>query len=162
VAATARGEAEKILKVKQAEAEAEAKALQGQGIANQRKAIIEGFGGIIREGGGGLHFKRRDHAGAGHAIISTDERNRMQRPEESYFDMAFARRVALRKQTPALHSRRFAASRPRSADFIVQRRRSFAKDSDFHSLVSVFLIDIHGQVAKVLDQLFQVLGLDLS
>ncbi len=43
VAAAARGEAEKILKVKQAEAEAESKALQGQGIANQRKAIIEGL-----------------------------------------------------------------------------------------------------------------------
>jgi regulator of protease activity HflC (stomatin/prohibitin superfamily) len=43
VAAQARGEAEKILKVKQAEAEAESKALQGQGIANQRKAIIEGL-----------------------------------------------------------------------------------------------------------------------
>jgi regulator of protease activity HflC (stomatin/prohibitin superfamily) len=43
VAATARGEADKILKVKQAEAEAESKALQGQGIANQRKAIIEGL-----------------------------------------------------------------------------------------------------------------------
>ena len=43
VAASARGEAEKILKVKQAEAEAESKALQGQGIANQRKAIVEGL-----------------------------------------------------------------------------------------------------------------------
>ncbi len=43
VAATARGEAEKILKVKQAEAEAQSKALQSQGIANQRKAIIEGL-----------------------------------------------------------------------------------------------------------------------
>jgi len=43
VAAAARGEAEKILKVKQAEAESESKALQGQGIANQRKAIIEGL-----------------------------------------------------------------------------------------------------------------------
>src|ERR1700675_495960 len=43
VAATARGEAEKILKVKQAEAAAQSKALQGQGIANQRKAIIEGL-----------------------------------------------------------------------------------------------------------------------
>ncbi|HKS76376.1 MAG TPA: SPFH domain-containing protein [Terriglobales bacterium] len=43
VAANARGETEKILKVKQAEAEAESKALQGQGIANQRKAIIEGL-----------------------------------------------------------------------------------------------------------------------
>jgi regulator of protease activity HflC (stomatin/prohibitin superfamily) len=43
VAAQARGEADKILKVKQAEAEAESKALQGQGIANQRKAIISGL-----------------------------------------------------------------------------------------------------------------------
>jgi len=43
VAAQARGEADKILKVKQAEAEAESKALQGQGIANQRKAIVEGL-----------------------------------------------------------------------------------------------------------------------
>jgi regulator of protease activity HflC (stomatin/prohibitin superfamily) len=43
VAATARGEAEKILVVKKAEAEAESKALQGQGIANQRKAIVEGL-----------------------------------------------------------------------------------------------------------------------
>jgi regulator of protease activity HflC (stomatin/prohibitin superfamily) len=42
-AANARGEAEKILKVKQAEAEAMSKQLQGQGIANQRKAIIEGL-----------------------------------------------------------------------------------------------------------------------
>src|SRR5450631_1453307 len=43
VAASARGEADKILVVKKAEAEAESKALQGQGIANQRKAIIEGL-----------------------------------------------------------------------------------------------------------------------
>jgi regulator of protease activity HflC (stomatin/prohibitin superfamily) len=43
VAANSRGEAEKILVVKKAEAEAESKALQGQGIANQRKAIIEGL-----------------------------------------------------------------------------------------------------------------------
>src|SRR5580692_11726130 len=47
VAANARGEAEKILVVKRAEAEAESKALQGQGIANQRKAIIEGLQGSI-------------------------------------------------------------------------------------------------------------------
>ena len=47
VAATARGEAEKILVVKKAEAEAESKALQGQGIANQRRAIIEGLSGSI-------------------------------------------------------------------------------------------------------------------
>ena len=43
VAAAARGEAEKILVVKKAEAEAESKALQGHGIANQRRAIIEGL-----------------------------------------------------------------------------------------------------------------------
>jgi regulator of protease activity HflC (stomatin/prohibitin superfamily) len=43
VAATARGEAEKILVVKKAEAEAEAKALQGQGIAKERAAIVEGL-----------------------------------------------------------------------------------------------------------------------
>ncbi|HZC56295.1 MAG TPA: SPFH domain-containing protein [Xanthobacteraceae bacterium] len=49
VAAAARGEAEKILVVKKAEAEAESKALQGQGIANQRKAIIEGLQGSIEQ-----------------------------------------------------------------------------------------------------------------
>jgi len=43
VAAQARGEADKILKVKQAEAEAESKALQGKGIAAERQAIIEGL-----------------------------------------------------------------------------------------------------------------------
>lgn len=42
-AANERGEADKILKVKAAEAEAESKALQGLGIANQRRAIIDGL-----------------------------------------------------------------------------------------------------------------------
>jgi regulator of protease activity HflC (stomatin/prohibitin superfamily) len=42
-AAKEKAEAEKILMVKKAEAEAESKELQGKGIANQRKAIIEGF-----------------------------------------------------------------------------------------------------------------------
>lgn len=49
VAANARGESEKILVVKKAEAEAESKALQGQGIANQRKAIIEGLQNSIEQ-----------------------------------------------------------------------------------------------------------------
>jgi regulator of protease activity HflC (stomatin/prohibitin superfamily) len=49
VAAAARGEAEKILVVKKAEAEAESKALQGQGIANQRRAIIDGLRGSIED-----------------------------------------------------------------------------------------------------------------
>jgi regulator of protease activity HflC (stomatin/prohibitin superfamily) len=43
IAAQARGEADKILKVKQAEAEAESKALQGEGTARQRQAIIKGL-----------------------------------------------------------------------------------------------------------------------
>jgi regulator of protease activity HflC (stomatin/prohibitin superfamily) len=49
VAATARGEADKILVVKKAEAEAESKALQGQGIANQRRAIVEGLQSSIEQ-----------------------------------------------------------------------------------------------------------------
>lgn len=43
VAATEKGEAEKVLKVKAAEAEAEAKALSGKGIADQRRAIVDGL-----------------------------------------------------------------------------------------------------------------------
>lgn len=43
IAATERGEAEKIIKVKSAEADAESHILQGEGIAGQRKAIIEGL-----------------------------------------------------------------------------------------------------------------------
>ena len=48
-AATEKGEAEKILKVKQAEAEAESKILQGKGIAGQRKAIIEGLSESVND-----------------------------------------------------------------------------------------------------------------
>lgn len=43
IAANEKGEAEKILKVKAAEADAESKALAGKGVADQRKAIIEGL-----------------------------------------------------------------------------------------------------------------------
>ena len=42
-AATEKGEAEKIMVVKAAEADAESKALEGKGIADQRKAIIDGL-----------------------------------------------------------------------------------------------------------------------
>ncbi len=42
-AAIAQGEADKILVVKRAEAEAESKKLQGQGVAAQRRAIIDGL-----------------------------------------------------------------------------------------------------------------------
>lgn len=43
LAAVEKGEAEKIIKVKQAEADAESKILQGQGMAGQRKAILDGL-----------------------------------------------------------------------------------------------------------------------
>ena len=43
VAAAAKGEANKILVVKAAEAEAESKHLQGEGIAKQRRAIVDGL-----------------------------------------------------------------------------------------------------------------------
>jgi regulator of protease activity HflC (stomatin/prohibitin superfamily) len=43
VATEARAEANKIQLVKQAEAEAEAKALSGQGVARERKAIVDGL-----------------------------------------------------------------------------------------------------------------------
>lgn len=49
VAAEQKGEAEKILTVKRAEADAQSKRLQGQGIADQRKAIIEGLKESIDE-----------------------------------------------------------------------------------------------------------------
>jgi regulator of protease activity HflC (stomatin/prohibitin superfamily) len=43
VAAAEKGEAERILRVKAAEADAQSKALQGKGIADQRKAIVDGL-----------------------------------------------------------------------------------------------------------------------
>jgi regulator of protease activity HflC (stomatin/prohibitin superfamily) len=49
MAAQEKGEAEKILRVKNAEAEAESMYLQGIGVSNQRKAIIEGLKASIME-----------------------------------------------------------------------------------------------------------------
>jgi regulator of protease activity HflC (stomatin/prohibitin superfamily) len=43
VAAAEKGEAERILRVKAAEAKAQSKALHGKGIADQRKAIVDGL-----------------------------------------------------------------------------------------------------------------------
>jgi regulator of protease activity HflC (stomatin/prohibitin superfamily) len=49
VAATEKGEADRILKVKHAQGEAESKALQGRGIADQRQAIIAGLRDSVDE-----------------------------------------------------------------------------------------------------------------
>ncbi|MDR2735363.1 MAG: SPFH domain-containing protein [Puniceicoccales bacterium] len=49
VAASEKGEAEKILKVKQAEAEAESSILHGKGLAGQRHAIVAGLKDSVEE-----------------------------------------------------------------------------------------------------------------
>ncbi len=49
VAATERGEAERIIKVKAAEGDAQSKALQGRGIADQRQAIVAGLRDSVDE-----------------------------------------------------------------------------------------------------------------
>lgn len=54
MAATEKAEAEKVLKVKSAEADAESKFLQGQGVARQRTAIVEGLKHAV---GGGSDMK---------------------------------------------------------------------------------------------------------
>ena len=53
-AAQAEGEKKKILIVKNAEAEAESKRLQGEGIANQRRAIVKGYKESIQDFVAGL------------------------------------------------------------------------------------------------------------
>jgi hypothetical protein len=93
VAANARGEAEKILVVKKAEAEAESKALQGQGIANQRRAIIEGLQTSVEqfqkavEGG---DLEGSDAAGAGDAILRYTQVDRRKRQDEHAVPVALA------------------------------------------------------------------------
>ncbi len=49
VAATEKGEAERIIKVKSAEGDAQSKALQGRGIADQRQAIVAGLRDSVDE-----------------------------------------------------------------------------------------------------------------
>jgi regulator of protease activity HflC (stomatin/prohibitin superfamily) len=49
VAATEKGEAERIIKVKAAEGDAQSKALQGRGIADQRQAIVAGLRDSVDE-----------------------------------------------------------------------------------------------------------------
>ena len=49
VAASEKGEADKIIQVKSAEADAASKALSGKGIADQRRAIVEGLRESVNE-----------------------------------------------------------------------------------------------------------------
>lgn len=59
-AAKSKAEANKIIIVKQAEADAEAKALQGKGVADERKAIVEGLRESITEAAEGLGVDAKD------------------------------------------------------------------------------------------------------
>lgn len=60
IAATEEGEAAKIRKVKAAEAEADSKRLQGQGIADQRNAIIKGFEESISAFGNNTNIDQKE------------------------------------------------------------------------------------------------------
>merc|ERR1712166_1713241 len=57
VAAGEKAEADKVLKVKAAEADAESKFLQGQGVARQRTAIVEGLKHAVGGSGGEMDSK---------------------------------------------------------------------------------------------------------
>ena len=83
IAAQARGEADKILKVKQAEAEAESKALQGDGVARQRQAIIKGLQASVEQfqkAVGGASATRGHAVGDGYAVFRHLEVDRRERP----------------------------------------------------------------------------------
>jgi regulator of protease activity HflC (stomatin/prohibitin superfamily) len=69
IAANERGEAEKILKVKQAEAEAESKALHGKGISWQRTAIMDGLKESLCDFQ--AHIPGADHEAIMHLILMT-------------------------------------------------------------------------------------------
>jgi regulator of protease activity HflC (stomatin/prohibitin superfamily) len=93
VAASARGEADKILVVKKAEAEAESKALQGQGIANQRKAIVEGLQASNRavpKSSRRRDLPRCDAAGSGHAVLRHAQVHRRKRQDQHALSGTFA------------------------------------------------------------------------
>ncbi len=64
VAAVERGEAERIMKVKAAEAEAQSKALQGKGIADQRRAIVDGLRESID------HFQKAVPGASAHDVMN--------------------------------------------------------------------------------------------
>ena len=92
-ATVSRAETNKMLLVKQAEAEAESKRLQGEGIANQRKAIISGperFGRGFREDRAGLDAAGRDATRADDAVFRHAEGHRRERSHQHDPDPAHA------------------------------------------------------------------------
>jgi regulator of protease activity HflC (stomatin/prohibitin superfamily) len=94
VAAAAKGEANKILVVKNAEAEAESKHLQGEGIAKQRRAIVDGLRDSIAAFSDkvGAVTAQGAQPRAAHAIFRHAEGDRRLGRQQSDPDAALARR----------------------------------------------------------------------
>ena len=94
-ATVSRAETEKLLLVKKAEADAESKRLQGEGIANQRKAIIEGlrdsvakFSGVGRR----RHAERRHGHGPAHAVFRHAQGSCRHQSQQHHHDAAHPQR----------------------------------------------------------------------
>ena len=122
-ATVSRAETNKLLLVKQAEAEAESKRLQGEGIANQRKAIISGpqrLGRGLREDRAGFHPAGRDATRPHDPVLRHLEGNRGKRSQQHDLDPAHA-------QYPH-RSLRPDSQRHRHRDGAIQASRS-ARDS---------------------------------
>ena len=83
-AASAKGEAEKILTVKNAEADAESKRLQGEGIAKQRTAIAQGLRDSVKmvADAAGRQSERGAADRAAHAIFRHHEGHRRVRRQQ--------------------------------------------------------------------------------
>jgi regulator of protease activity HflC (stomatin/prohibitin superfamily) len=90
-ATVSRAETNKLLLVKQAEAEAESKRLQGEGIANQRKAII--IGGRLRENRRRFHPPGRHATRPNDPVLRHSKGNRRQRSQQHHLDPAHAKHV---------------------------------------------------------------------
>jgi len=80
VANQAQGEAEYVLKVKQAEADAEVRRLQGVGIAQERQAIADGWSKAITDLGQGGHMTDKE---AAFLLMFTNYTDMMSRVGES-------------------------------------------------------------------------------
>jgi hypothetical protein len=90
-ATVSRAETNKLLLVKQAEAEAESKRLQGEGIANQRRAIISGLKDSVEDfcqNRPRFDAAGRDAIGADDAVLRHPKGNRGQRSQQHHLDPA--------------------------------------------------------------------------
>ena len=91
-AAYEKAEAEKIMKVKIAEADAESKALEGRGIADQRKAIIDGYRDSIKDFKTSITDSTSEENNEFGNVISISrysQGNRRKRQNKYYYDTSY-------------------------------------------------------------------------